>query len=147
MGTEKDRKPTDDEVLRGSATMVKLLRAAKIAKVLDECIPDGLRVALDTHSTATHCKIYLVDGDDELLVWYKTNWASPGYEFNEQGKVIGMQPGCEFAEPYLIHLFTTAIHLLEEKEKVDKAKAEAKIEAEKESQRDKVDRFRKKFQQ
>lgn len=144
MATE-DRKPNDAEVLRGATELVKVLRGAQIIGKLQECTPDGLKVDLHKHDTAVHCHIYLVDGSDELLVWYKTNWVNSGYEFNEKGKVIGLQPGCEFAEPYLIHLFTAAIDALEKKDAEDRVKAEKKIADTAEKQREKVERFAKKF--
>lgn len=71
--------------------------------------PDFLEVKLDTHSTATHCHIHLIqEGLKPLLVWYKTNWHSSGYEFNEKNKIIGIQADCKFIEPSLVEFFVCA---------------------------------------
>lgn len=88
----------------------------QIVTVLDACdgdlkaiTPEGMRIAIHSHDTAIHCRIYLtIPGEPELLVWYKTNWHAPAYEFNERGKVIGIQSGCEFARPLLDKLFADA---------------------------------------
>lgn len=105
--------------------------------VLHEFTPPGVRVDLQKHSTATHCHIYLeLRNEKPLLVWYKTNWTSGVYEFNEEGKTIGLQPGCEFIEADL-HTFFGRVEkhlaLLEEAAraaKEDQAAAQDKAESE-----------------
>lgn len=64
----------------------------------------GVDVKIETrsHDTATHGDIYLIDKNKpKLKVWYKTNWVSSSYHFNEKGKVSGIQPQCEFAAPII----------------------------------------------
>ncbi len=93
-----------------TSQIVRILKRAKNLKMsdgqwlLNAALPDGFKINLDTHSTATHCSIYLTMEDKpDLLIWYKTNWCSSSYEFNEQGKTIGMQSGCGFIEDKLIN--------------------------------------------
>jgi hypothetical protein len=100
--------------------VVKLLSSLKETD-RHSILPDGLKVDIRGHSTATECKIYLVgDGLTPLLVWYKTNWISSRYEFNENGKIIGLQPDCEFIRSVLKKFFNDALVLkqcrLQEKE-------------------------------
>ena len=81
---------------------VKLLRRSQIRKDMDDFIKKPFVVDVYSHSTATTASIYLeVKGKDRLKVWYKTNWISNSYEFNERGKTIGIQPGCEFVSNHL----------------------------------------------
>lgn len=77
--------------------------------------PDNIRVEIDSHSTAKHCHIYLLSKHQKpLLVWYKTNWVSSTYEFNEKNKTIGFQPECQFIREYLNSFFELADRTLTE---------------------------------
>lgn len=142
---ETERKFTDREILSAARTLCALLYKAKCLGVLDECIPDGMKVELSTHSTATHCHIYMVDGDERLLVWYRTNWCHPQYEFNERDKVIGLQKGCEFAEPYLISLFDAVLQAVHAKEQEREAREAEKKAGAKQAHDERLARFAKKF--
>lgn len=85
--------------------IVRILHKAG-TKNIKEIFPKYFKVKLDSHSTAKGCKIYLkLDGEKPLLVWYKTNWVSSSYEFNERGKINGFQPECDFVKGELNKLF------------------------------------------
>jgi len=94
---------------------VKLVYRASCRGDLKEYTPAGFKVDVNSHSTATHVNIYMVSKDnDSLKVWYKTNWVSASYEFNEKGKRKGVQNGCEFASDKIKFIYLQLI----EREKV-----------------------------
>lgn len=109
----------DKEKVR-ARLVVEMLNSIN-AKELNKLTPDGLYVSLRTHDTATHCYISHKPSDDvePLLVWYKTNWVSHNYEFNERGKTIGLQPGCEFIKDYLDEFFDRCQRYLNDKKQRD----------------------------
>lgn len=93
---------------------VKMLASLR-GKPLNSITPDGFEINIRTHDTATQCHIYMVDDNgDKLLVWYKTNWVSSNYEFNEEKKIIGIQNGCNFVKPEIDKIFIDAKKLLDE---------------------------------
>lgn len=106
---------------------------------------DGFLFEYDSHSTASSLCVYVVDGDDRLMVWYKTNWCSSSYEFNEAKKVIGIQPQCQFCAAALEDVF---IGMLDEhNQRIDNKQAADKEHAclKKEKYSNKVQRFKDKF--
>ena len=106
-----------------NSEFVKLLYRAKIRKDIDQFVKPPFSVEIDSHSTATHVKIFLIaEGKPPLNVWYRTNWSSPSYEFNDRGRVIGIQPGYEFVKEYLASIYESLLRHEEllEKEKRDK---------------------------
>ena len=76
---------------------------------LNQLAPKGMIVKNTSHSTAYEIYIYLqLEDEKPLLIWRKTNWCSSSYEFNERGKVAGLQPNCEFTAPMLNKFFSDA---------------------------------------
>lgn len=95
--------------------LLESIRRADLRKIT----PPELLVELNSHDTATHCRIFLNDEElGRLLVWYKTNWYNSVYEFNEKGKIQGIQPGCDFIKDKLNGFFDTVLsHRQEEARK------------------------------
>lgn len=133
-----------DTAKMNNAEIVNLLYDCKIAKCLPEI--EGVNIELDKHDTATHCHIYLLaDGEDPLLIFYKTNWISDQYEFNERGKVIGIQKGCGWAEPIILNLLAEAQSRMSAIKR-KQAEAEKKLaDASKSRYQAKVDTYKKLF--
>lgn len=127
--------------------IVKTLRRAKVVKgMLDEHTPENMKLELGSHSTAVHCSIYLtMGGSPDLLVWYKTNWVSPSYEFNERGKISGLQKGCEFVEPQLTQLFADVAQAVAEFDQRKSDEAAAADSRTKKNEEDLVDLYRESY--
>ena len=63
---------------------------------------------VNDHDTGCQASIYAsMDGMPVIEVWKDSKWHSPIYEFNESGKVRGIQPGCEWALPSLEAFFAS----------------------------------------
>lgn len=78
----------------------------------------GLTISVSAHDTAVHVRVYLeLEGQENLMVWYHTSWLSSCYQFNEQGKVDGIQSDCEFAFPLLEDVINKCIEYLDFEEK------------------------------
>ncbi len=106
--------------------------------VLREMSPKGIKVQIAKHDTAIHCSIYLTaENEEDLLVWYKTNWISSAYEFNERNKHIGLQPGCNFIYGQLLAFFEEAKFFLIKQEKLAEEDKKAK-DADKSKQRNEL---------
>lgn len=102
--------------------VVQLLYKAKCLKLpMDDVTPSAMEVTLNKHDTATQCHIHLTSADKPpLLIWYKTNWCHPSYEFNERGKTTGLQPGCGFVLPMLDEFFMAVKKLVDDAEQAIK---------------------------
>jgi hypothetical protein len=115
-------------------------------RILEKATPRGFKVKLDSHSTADHCSIYLtMDDEPDLLVWYKTNWCSSSYEFNEEGKTIGLQKGCEFIKPQLDAFIDIVRHEISEKSKEFERQLEDKEKTKSEEKDMHIDKYRTAF--
>ena len=105
---------------------------------------DRYKIKLDTHSTATHLEIYALITDEKLLVYYKTNWISSKYEFNERNKIIGFQ--CKGPWVQEINRWFLDVKVAVEEEKNRRIAAEkAKNKTEQECHKAKIEQFQKVF--
>lgn len=106
--------------------------------------PDNIEIVIHSHSTAVSCNIYLTHPDcPRLLIWYKTNWVSDNYEFNERNKTIGIQPQCGFCQDILNDLFDSAYMLKEQIKSEKEATKNAEEQRKKEEYASLVDAHRK----
>lgn len=97
-----------------------------------------------SHSTAVRLEIFAKLGEEKLLVFYKTNWFSSRYEFNEKDKIIGYQcdgPWKKDLSEWFIELKTKVDEYYTEKCEVAVSEAELAKQAEEE----KIKRFTKHF--
>ena len=105
---------------------------------------NGYKVQLDSHSTADHLWIYAVMGDEELLVFYKTNWHGD-YAFNDMGKIIGFQNDKAWYVPTLQKYFDECADNVKAYLAERDAEKEQKGKEEKQAELDKFSRFEKAF--
>lgn len=88
------------------ADICKLLRDARHSVNLSDLLPAPFVVYTGDHDTGCQPFIYArAEGLPQVLVWYGSVWYSSAYEFNDKGKVLGCQPGCEWAKPVLEKFF------------------------------------------
>ncbi len=126
---------------------VKLLRCAEQLTIpYVELLGSHYKIKLDTHSTATHLHIYAVLGDEKLLVYYKTNWVSSTYEFNERGKIVGFQCAGPWVQE-VTEWFDKVQAAISEEETLCAAEKTKQAEEEKKEYRAKVKHFTKEFKQ
>lgn len=85
---------------------------------------------MSSHSTADHLWIYATLGEEKLLVYYKTNWCSSSYEFNERDKIIGFQCEGPWNEELRAYFEEVKNLLAEHKEAVEDEKHEEVAEEE-----------------
>ena len=79
----------------------------------------------NNHSTGCQAAIYASEeGLPAIEVWRDSVWYSHIYDFNERGKVRGIQPGCDWAAPVLEKFFSeVAIEYAEYTRAVEEARA------------------------
>lgn len=73
-----------------------------------ELLPAPFHGYANRHSTG--CQAFIAAKDDHgprVEVWRDSKWFSHIYEFNENGKVRGVQPGCEWARPVVDAFYAT----------------------------------------
>lgn len=88
------------------AEIVKLLRDARYDVDLPSLLPAPFHLTVGAHDTG--CQPYVwarAEGMPQVLVWQGSIWYSAAYEFNDQSKILGYQPGCEWAAPVLDKFF------------------------------------------
>jgi hypothetical protein len=86
-------------------TTLQLLRWAGERR-LREILPSPLNAYVSDNSTGCQITIFAKDADGPTIdVWRESVWHDPIYDFNELGKVRGLQPGCEWARDTLIKVF------------------------------------------
>lgn len=88
------------------ADICRLIRDARYAVKLADILPVPFIVYPCSHDTG--CQPYIVvkaEGLPTVTVWAGSIWYSSSYEFNDRGRVLGFQPGCEWAEPTVSKFF------------------------------------------
>lgn len=97
---------------------VELLRDASISlgiEAIDLIAPPSMTVHVGAHSTGCQPRIVLKADDLPAVdVWLGSIWYSSIYEFNDRNKVLGIQPGLEWAKPQIDAFFDTLAAMVEE---------------------------------
>jgi hypothetical protein len=89
------------------AEIVKLLRDARYEVDLASFLPAPFKLTVGAHDTG--CQPYIwarAEGVPQVLVWVGSIWYSSQYEFNDRDKILGYQPGCEWAAPVIDKFFS-----------------------------------------
>lgn len=107
---------------------VELLRDASYRLGTDaiaSIAPPSMTVHVGAHSTGCQPRIVLKADDLPAIdVWRGSIWYSSIYDFNDRGKVFGIQPGLEWAKPQIDAFFDTlAAMVSENKVKVEEITA------------------------
>jgi hypothetical protein len=91
------------------AEQVKLLKSVEYSfgrEWLNNAIPEHFHLIGGPHSTGCQWEIYLkAEGHPAATVWMGSVWYSSTYEFNDREKVLGFQPGMQFAYPKIEAFF------------------------------------------
>lgn len=86
-----------------------LLRRAKRVlglAAMREMLPPHFGLSVVDHDTGCQCSLYLTAKDlPPAYVWDGSVWYASCYEFNDEGKVLGVQQGFEFAIPEIEAFF------------------------------------------
>ncbi len=102
------------------AKMVLLLQRAKMVLGSDRLISELLRPPLQIttfsdHDTGCQISISLASPGKQLFkVWEGSIWYSSGHLFNDDNKVLGLNPKYDFVEPELIKFFDVVQNLYSE---------------------------------
>ena len=108
-------------------------------------VEDNIKIEWHTHSTGEGLRMWLIDGDEFLHVYYDYNWFSERYEFNEVGKkhgyLIDDAPWNIIIEAKFLQ-FEKEIISEEERRAEEKRKSDAEISL---AEQKKLDRFKEKF--
>lgn len=103
------------DMLPSADNWLDLVAHAKNHGILEKHTPKGVRVQYSSHSTGRHLHIFLeLDGFKDLLVYYRTEWYSSSYQFNERGKIAGHQPDTDYAKPILNKMFSSIFSELQD---------------------------------
>jgi len=80
---------------------IRSLGQEKIASML----PTPLKLYVSDHSTGCQIRIEATIDGQCLLVWQSSQWYSHIYNFNDEGKTMGLQPKFDFMKPMLDGFF------------------------------------------
>lgn len=96
---------------QNQAQLVELLKDARCTVGLpkmQDLLPGHFNLWLGAHDTGCQPHIELkADGHRSLVVWQGSVWYSPGYAFNDDNKVLGINPAYLFAHDALLQFFET----------------------------------------
>lgn len=100
-------------------------------------LPKPFIMWFEDHSTGCQISI-LAEADDKprLLAWYSSEWYSSIYHFNDDGKIMGLQPEFQFAQSILDKFFAD---VFEEAAKAIADRALREVSAQNSEQRKKED--------
>lgn len=84
---------------------------------LESLLPRPLHLSVCAHDTGCQPSIE-ARGERlaPLLIWQASVWNSSCYEFNDAGKVFGMQPDCEWAAPIIDRFLASVQQRMAERE-------------------------------
>jgi hypothetical protein len=103
------------------AERTKLLAQAgkDLAKKL---LPEPFELWYSDHSTGCQMTIIAHGNGDPLIVWRGSIWHSSIYEFNDRGRLGGLQPDFEFAKDIIEKYFADVKAAVEERERAAAAR-------------------------
>ena len=73
---------------------------------IEKMLPEPFRLAVSDHSNG--CQISIIatmPGHEAMTAWRSSEWYSHIYEFNERGKICGLNPEFSFAKETLDRFF------------------------------------------
>lgn len=96
----------------------------------ESLLPPPFKLRFSNHDTGRQMTIYA----DGLNVWVGSVWHSGRYEFNDDGKIGGIQPGFEFARPVIDKFFASLRLAVAQRDQL-RAEAAERAEADREAER------------
>ena len=129
--------------------IVKMLKQANSygsigIDALRKMLPAPLKLSsLSDHDTGCQIRITLeAPGQSTIVAWEGSVWNSSSYEFNDEKKVLGLNPKCDFMEPALTRFFQAVQKALDDREDEIAARKAAQEQREQQKEQDALDYYR-----
>lgn len=81
---------------------------------VESLLPPMMKILGGGHDTGCQVSIYRESDAGAIFIWSGSVWYSPSYEFNDRGKIFGIQPEVEFAAPAIEAFFVRVENALVE---------------------------------